>query len=173
MWNLKRSFRAVPQSKFKDIDTIIQADTFENDIESFPDSERDMFRNVEIIVKIEPSTLVDILMMKMHLECNTHPCTPAASDSSVICSSGTYGWKISLKDDTRIVSCRGKAYGFPMTSHRAEAYGMWSILLFIIRLFEFRYQNPSNVLTLVCDNRSIVNTANKIVDNGSRFQMKH
>ena len=103
------SFRAVPQSKFKDIDTMIQADTFKNYIESLADSESDMLRNVEMIVKFEPATLVDILMMEMNIECNTHKVTPAASDSSMIGSSGTYGWTISLKDDTRIVSCRGKA----------------------------------------------------------------
>jgi len=113
---------------------MIQADTFKNYIESLHDSERDMLRNVEMIVKMEPSTLVDILMMEMHLECNTG--SPAAGNGSVIHLSGTFGWPISLKDDTRIVSYRGKAYGFPMTSHRAEAYGMWSVLLFIIRLFE-------------------------------------
>jgi len=101
------------------------------------DSERDMRRNVEMIVDMEPSTLVEILMMEMHLECNTPTGTPAASDGSVIRLSGTYGWIITLEDKTRLVSCRGKALGFPMTSHRAEAYGMWSILLFIIRLFEF------------------------------------
>ena len=44
------SFRAVPQSKFKDIDTMTQANTFENYIESLHDSERDMLRNVEMIV---------------------------------------------------------------------------------------------------------------------------
>ena len=83
-------------------------------------------------------TLADILMTDMHLECNTPACTPAASEGSVIRSSGTYGCTISLKDDTRIV------YGFPMTSYRAEAYRIWSILLFIIRLFEFHDHNPSN-----------------------------
>ena len=103
---------------------MIQADTFENCIESLNDSECDMLRNIEMIVKMEPSTLVDILMMDMHLVCNTPTATPAASDGSVIRLSGTYGWAISLKDDTRIVSCHGKAYGFPMTSYRAEAYGM-------------------------------------------------
>ena len=60
------------------------------------------------------------------------------------------------------VSCLRKAYGFPMTSHRAEVYEMWSILLFIIRLFEFHNQNPTNVLSLICDNSSLVNTVNKI-----------
>ena len=83
-----------------------------------------MLRSVETIVDMEPSTLVDILMMEMHLECNTPTGTPAAIDGSVIRLSGTYGWIISLKDKTRLVSCRGKALGFPMTPHRAKAYGM-------------------------------------------------
>ena len=60
-----------------------------------------------------------------YARCNNTPIgTPAASDGSVISLSGTYGRTISLKDKTRISSCRGKAYGYPMTSHRAEAYGI-------------------------------------------------
>jgi len=94
------SFLAVPQSKFKDIDTMIQTDTFENYTESLHDSERDILRNVEMIMKMEPAALVDILMMEMHSEYNTPTGTSAASDGSVIRSSGTYGWTISLKDDT-------------------------------------------------------------------------
>lgn len=85
-----------------------QPDTYKNYIESLHDSERDMLRNMEIIA--EPTTLVDILMMEMHVECNNTPIgTPATSDGSVISLSGTYGWTISLKDKTRIASCRGKA----------------------------------------------------------------
>jgi len=48
-----------------------------------------------------------------------------------------------LKEKTRLVTCRGKSFEFPLTSHRADAYGMWSILLFIIRLFEYHDQNPT------------------------------
>ena len=44
-----------------------------------------------MIVDMEPSTLVDILMMEMHLECITPIGTPAASDRPVIRLSGTYG----------------------------------------------------------------------------------
>ena len=132
------------------------------DSKVLPDSERDMLRNVEMIVKFEPASLVALLKMETTIDSNTPIGIPAASDGSVIRSSGTYGWTISLKNKTRIVSCRGKAYGFPMTSHRAEAYGMWSILLFIIRLFEFHNEDPSKVLSLVCDNSSLVDTVNKI-----------
>ena len=74
---------------------MIQADTFENYIESLPDSERDMLRNVKMIVKFETATLVDILKIETTIGCNTPTCTPAASDGSVIRSSGTYGWTIS------------------------------------------------------------------------------
>ena len=145
------SFGAVPQSKFKDMDTMIQPDTFVNYIESSHDSERDMLRNVEMIVDMGPSTLVDILIMEMHLECNNLPTgTPAASDDSVIRLSCIYGWIISLKDKTRIVSCRGKAYGFHIEPRRMGC-GRFCSLLFIIRLFEFDDQNPSNILSLVCD----------------------
>lgn len=157
------TFRAVPQSNFKDLDTMNQPGTYESYIESLPDCEREMLRNVTTVV--EQTTVAELLDLEMHVECNTTPIgTPAASDGSVIGLSGTYGWIISLKDKTRIASCRGKAYGYPMTSHRAEAYGMWSILLFIIRVYEFGNKIPLEVISLVCDNSSLVDTVNKIVN---------
>ena len=85
---------AVPHSKFTDLNTPIQPDTSLNYIELLHASERDMLRNVEMIVDMEPSTLVDILMMEMHLECNAHTGTPVASDGLVIRQSGTYEWTI-------------------------------------------------------------------------------
>ena len=49
-----------------------------------------------------------------------------ASDGSVVENNGSFGWIISDKSNssTRIVKCKGRAHGYPMTSFRAEAYGM-------------------------------------------------
>jgi len=54
-----------------------------------------------------------------------------------------------------------------MTSHRAEKFGMWSLILFIVRIFEYHEEDLTDALSLVCDNESLVNTDNK------RTKLKH
>ena len=39
---------------------------------------------------------------------------------------------------------------------------MWSIILFIVRIFEYHEEDPTDALLLVCNNESLVNTVNKI-----------
>ena len=49
-----------------------------------------------------------------------------------------------------------------MMPHRAEAFEMWSLILFIVRIFEYHEEDPMNALSLVCDHESLVTTVNKI-----------
>ena len=49
-----------------------------------------------------------------------------------------------------------------MTSHRAETFGMWSLILFTVRIFEYHEEDPTDALSMVCDNESLVNTVNII-----------
>ena len=87
----------------------------------------------------------------------------AASDGSVKDEKGTFGWSISRFDGTRIASCKGQSHGTPMTSHRAEAFGMWSVFVFVTRIFQFYNKDPTGQVSLHCDNEALVNTVNKII----------
>ena len=84
----------------------------------------------------------------------------AASDGSVKHNSGSFGWIISDDEGNRLVQCKGRAVGYPMTSYRAEAFGLWSILLFLTRtraLFNIPY---SEYITIYCDNDALVEMVN-------------
>ena len=89
-----------------------------------------------------------------------------ASDGSVVENNGSFGWIISDKSNssTGIVKCKGRAHGYPMTSFRAEAYGMWSILMFVIKANKFLNLPPENKLLLYCDNKALVNMINLLVN---------
>ena len=50
-----------------------------------------------------------------------------------------------------------------MTSHRAEAFGMWSVFVFVTRIFQFYNEDPTGQVSLHCDNEALVNTVNKII----------
>ena len=81
----------------------------------------------------------------------------AASDGSVVNQDGTYGWIISSKDETRLIQCKGRCFGYPMNSYRAEAFGLCSLLFFLDLHFGFNEDNELNPgLDLFCDNKALV-----------------
>ena len=81
----------------------------------------------------------------------------AASDGSVVNQDGTYGWIISSKDETRLIQCKGRCFGDPMNSHRAEAFGLCSLLFYLDQHFVFNDDNELNLgPDLVCDNKALV-----------------
>ena len=83
----------------------------------------------------------------------------AASDGSVSDHKGTsWGWIISAPDGTRLFKNCGRIFGHPVTSFRAEAFGIASILCFLQKLFP---NNCTEKLHLVCDNQSVVNVIAK------------
>ena len=89
-----------------------------------------------------------------------------ASDGSVAEKNGSFGWIISDKSNssTGIVKCKGRAHGYPMTSFRAEAYGMWSILMLVIKANKFLNLPAENKLLLYCDNKALVNMVNLLAN---------
>ena len=54
------------------------------------------------------------------------------SDGSGPKTGGAFGWKITATDGTRLAQGKGPAFGGYMNSYRAEAYGMLSLLLFVL-----------------------------------------
>ena len=88
----------------------------------------------------------------------------AASDGSAPKDRGSFGWIISTHKGDHLVRCRGPAYGYAISSYRAEAYGMLSILRFLFRMGETL--NPGTqlrALHLVCDNKGLVQSTSKLM----------
>ena len=88
----------------------------------------------------------------------------AASDGSAIADKdkGTHGWIIKV-DGVAVMQHKGPASGFPMTSYRAEAYGTWSLLLAVVRMFQHCGRNPKKAMRSLCDNKALVNKINEIL----------
>jgi hypothetical protein len=61
----------------------------------------------------------------------------AVSDGSSMDGNMTFGWTMSLPNGQRIASCAGPAPGSKDSSFWAEAYGMLSMVRFLLHLFSF------------------------------------
>ena len=88
-----------------------------------------------------------------------------ACDGSVLHEQGTFGWALeipALPDEPRcIATCRGPAYGIPMDSYRAEAYGMLSLTVFL-QLIRQYFNLPPQPTKIFCDNEALVKTIKKL-----------
>ena len=105
-----------------------------------------------------------------------------ASDGSAPGPKGSFGWVISDRQGNHLVQCNGPTFGAKISSYRAEGYGILSALRFLARMRQVFYRDPPEDAdsdsdstcssthespdlrppTLICDNESMVNTANKI-----------
>jgi len=79
---------------------------------------------------------------------------------------GSFGWAIAtdMEPKTNLVQNNGLARGQPMSSHRAEAYGRISILLFLGRYAEYRGKPYSTSLQAItyCDNSGVLTTEKRL-----------
>ena len=83
----------------------------------------------------------------------------AASDGSVrYKTDGSFGWIVSTPSGERLVRAYGQVRGAFLTSYRAEAYGMLSVLRFIVRVQEYCQilASPDWQWTATSDNLSLV-----------------
>ena len=87
----------------------------------------------------------------------------AASECSVrYKTDGSFGWIISTKEGERLVRAYGPARGKDPTSYRAEAYGLLSVLRFLVQIQEFCQipGPPEWQWTVTSDNLSMVDVIN-------------
>ncbi|KAG7358422.1 reverse transcriptase RNA-dependent DNA polymerase [Nitzschia inconspicua] len=120
-------------------------------LDSQPDWSRDMLGNLES--KLSYEEIASKLRESQH-----HP--SLACDGSVANEQGTFGWSMNLKNGTTIIEGSGPAYGSPMDSYRAEAYGKCSILQFLFLLREY-YDLTLAPMQVYCDNEALVKNVNK------------
>ena len=101
--------------------------TFEEFIASLPPWEVELLQYTELSLDpVEFCMVINALGFK------------AASDGSVRHETqAAFGWTISTTQGERIATGKGPANGYRPMSYRAEAYGLLSILRFVIRIAEF------------------------------------
>lgn len=97
--------------------------------------------------------------------CN-YPCY-LATDGSAPPNRGSFAWIISDAHGNILAKCNGPVFGYKISSYRAEAYGILSLLRFLLRLRRIRQPNPeepNKILphVLLCDNEGVVKRINII-----------
>jgi ribonuclease HI len=84
------------------------------------------------------------------------------SDGSVRNNRGAFGWVLALPDGTRLVEGQGPAYGYEISSFRAEAYGMLSALRYIHHIAK-HYNVPLPLkFRLCCDNQGLIKRVTRV-----------
>ena len=81
--------------------------------------------------------------------------TIAVSDGSHDEAWGAYGWVIG-DSHTTLFTHSGVARGYPMSSHRSEAYGILSLVLFIQQTIVFSSTKPPSPIEIFCDNKAVI-----------------
>jgi hypothetical protein len=102
--------------------------TFDKYIDALPEWESDLLRNI--------TPTVDHLHV---LQCLSKASSPAfktngVGDGSVLDSQGTFGWVLAF-GELLLATAVGRAFGDKMDSYRAEAYGLLSVLCYVVHLF--------------------------------------
>jgi hypothetical protein len=86
----------------------------------------------------------------------TSSTTVAATDGSVVSSSGSFGWILATADGKKLAWNRGPVFGFRGSSYRAEGYGLLSILQFLFHIFQFTQIQSKPKLRIHSDSESLL-----------------
>ena len=91
------------------------------------------------------------------------PLQRSASDGSVRHHrQGAFGWTIRNENGQRVAAGMGPASGSKPTSYRAEAYGMLSLLRFLIRIKEYTSMHFQWEGIIATDSQSLLDTLNGV-----------
>ena len=90
-----------------------------------------------------------------------------ATDGSAPAGKGSYAWVISDSEGEILAQCHGPVFGAKISSYRAEAYGILSVLRYLLQLSHIRRRTTTEANTLlshslVCDNKAIVSRINEL-----------
>ena len=126
----------------------LRPDTFDAYVQTMDEWERELLQ------------FVDLRMDPFEFCVELQPLFKAACDGSVrlISQQSAFGWSIRDERGTTVVQGMGPAPGSKPTSYRAEAYGMLSIMRFLIRIAEYTDMHRSWKETLGTDSQSVLDT---------------
>jgi len=90
-----------------------------------------------------------------------------ATDGSAPDGKGSFAWVISDGEGEILAQCHGPVFGAKISSYRAEAYGILSILRYLLQLSRIRRSTTTETNTilshpLVCDNKAVVHRINEL-----------
>ena len=124
-------------------------------VEMLPEWEKAILQEVHFIVP-EEIVWTTLCSSKCH----------AASDGSAPKNRGSFGWILSDTKGERLVRCRGPVFGYAISSYRAEAFGMLSLLRFLMRMTEMHQTVAKRAKPpyLVCDNQSLVRSVTRMTE---------
>ena len=102
------------------------------------------------------------LFRSYHTDANSDEVISYLTDPSLSASEGSvwkpvigaFGWILRLPSGKK-VSCAGPAFGYRITSYRAEAYGILSYLRFLYRLKQYWQVPMLPLCTILCDKQPI------------------
>jgi hypothetical protein len=120
---------------------------FTDYLEALTPWESTLFHSLEM--NVYPTDVVSLFISNSFL---------SASDGSVKFSNhASFRWSLSLPNGRRLATCSGPVYGVKPTSYRAEGYGMLSLPLFLLRLFQYCNTMQAVDGIIACDNLSLIN----------------
>ena len=123
------------------------AETFDEYVATFEPWEADLLHHTTM--HLDPYSLCNALVAGFK----------AGSDGSVrYHTEGSFGWVLSTNHGERVANGMGPARGPRPTSYRAEACGMLSFLLFLIRVAEYTTMVDPWHGTVVTDSESVLKT---------------
>ena len=96
-----------------------------------------IMETLETLPPWERDLLAGIIFLQPEDEVWTTLCSQQctlASDGSAPAGRGAFAWILSNNKDNRLVRCNGPAFGYAISSYRAESYGIASILCFLVKM---------------------------------------
>ncbi len=127
--------------------------TFDEYIQHLPTWERLLLTSIETTAP--PATIAN----RLREDLDHQPAGAWAVPDGSVKRYGTFGWTIALSGGTILVKGKGWAFGRPMDSYRAEAFGILAIMLWIHHLFQYVAQETPPI-RIRCDNLAVVKRAN-------------
>jgi hypothetical protein len=134
-------------------------ETFEEYIASLPTWEQDLLQYIDL--NLPP---FEFLHRLSSLTSTTGP-TLAVSDGSQVQDRIAFGWTIRDGEDIDVARSRSPGWG-KATSHRAEAYGFLSVILFIERITTFCHWHKLLSFHFFSDNNGLISRAKQRISYG-------
>eukprot|EP00980_Cylindrotheca_fusiformis_P007788 scaffold1667_cov78-Cylindrotheca_fusiformis.AAC.1 len=140
--------------------------TFSDYIATINTAERLLLENLDIRIPVQE---IISALHSLPEENRLHQRCTGVSDGSEFHQSMTFGWVLADQDGFRMVTGAGPAFGQQASSYRAEAYGMLSLLLFLLHLRVFCASPHPWKLDLASDNLGLIKKVKQALQYDSPF----
>eukprot|EP00980_Cylindrotheca_fusiformis_P026777 scaffold17422_cov103-Cylindrotheca_fusiformis.AAC.6 len=140
--------------------------TFSEYLATIPTGERLLLDNLDIRIPVHE--IISVLHTLPEENVLHQRCT-GVSDGSEFHQSMSFGWVLADLEGFRMVTGAGPAFGKQASSYRAEAYGMLSLILFLLHLRIFCASPHNWKLALASDNLGLIKKVKQALQYDSPF----